>query len=214
MIHVVRKSAILFAAVAATAMGGCATKGFVRDQTAVVDTKLQGTQAQVAQNQSQIEAQDQHIAQVDQASANALQRANDASKLAEGKFTYTMVMADDSVMFAPNRAVLTDEAKTRLGDLASKLKGDNKNVYLEIRGYTDHSELRRNSRLGNQRADAVRLFLNEQGIALNRMETISFGDQQPAALAPGESTTSAAATPTPASSPAGSNHRVVILVMQ
>ena len=38
-----------------------------------------------------------------------------------------------------------------------------------------------NQRLGEERADAVRLFLNQQGVALNRMSTISYGDSSPVA---------------------------------
>jgi outer membrane protein OmpA-like peptidoglycan-associated protein len=35
--------------------------------------------------------------------------------------------------------------------------------------------------LGEERAEAVRLFLNEQGVALNRMNTISYGKTAPVA---------------------------------
>jgi outer membrane protein OmpA-like peptidoglycan-associated protein len=235
-----RTAAILLAAVATTAMGGCATKGFVREQVGVVDTKLQGTQAQVDQNRSQIETHGQHLAQLDQASQEALQRADAAGKLAEGKFTYSTVLADDSIVFAPNRADLTDEAKIRLTELATKLKNDNRNVYLEIQGYTDRREFRRNRRLGDQRAETVRRFLNQQGIALNRMATISFGDRPaPTAIAtsggvganasagavnPENATPDSAATATPTTGAAyggattgatrsGPNRRVVIMVM-
>jgi hypothetical protein len=38
-----------------------------------------------------------------------------------------------------------------------------------------------NLRLGEQRAEAVRRFMNEQGVALNRMSTISYGQDDPAA---------------------------------
>jgi outer membrane protein OmpA-like peptidoglycan-associated protein len=33
--------------------------------------------------------------------------------------------------------------------------------------------------LGQERADAVRLYLNQKGVALNRMSTISYGETQP-----------------------------------
>ena len=36
-------------------------------------------------------------------------------------------------------------------------------------------------RLGEARAEAVRLFMNQQGVALNRMSTISYGDSSPVA---------------------------------
>ncbi|MEI9889676.1 MAG: OmpA family protein [Caulobacteraceae bacterium] len=35
--------------------------------------------------------------------------------------------------------------------------------------------------MGEERAEAVRLFLNEQGVALNRMNTISYGETAPVA---------------------------------
>ena len=34
-------------------------------------------------------------------------------------------------------------------------------------------------RLGQERAEAVRLYLNQKGIALNRMSTISYGETEP-----------------------------------
>ena len=36
-------------------------------------------------------------------------------------------------------------------------------------------------RLGEERAEAVRLFMNQQGVALNRMSTISYGGDSPVA---------------------------------
>ena len=36
-------------------------------------------------------------------------------------------------------------------------------------------------RLGEERAEAVRLFMNRQGVPLNRMSTISYGDEAPVA---------------------------------
>ena len=34
-------------------------------------------------------------------------------------------------------------------------------------------------RLGEARAEAVRLYLNQKGVALNRMATISYGETMP-----------------------------------
>jgi outer membrane protein OmpA-like peptidoglycan-associated protein len=36
-------------------------------------------------------------------------------------------------------------------------------------------------RLGEARAEAVRLYMNRQGVPLNRMSTISYGDGSPVA---------------------------------
>src|SRR4051812_12560247 len=150
----------------ALSLGGCATKGFVRNEVGVVDQKLQATDAQVATANGTIQQHGTQIAEIDKTSKEALDRANAANTLAQGKFGYTTVLTDDSVKFPQGSATLTTEAQTRLQTLAEKLKADNRNVYLEIQGHIDPSE--RNSALGQARAEAVRRFLNQQGVALNR----------------------------------------------
>ena len=78
--------------------------------------------------------------------------------------------------FPVDGSKLSPEAQTRLMDFVSKLKADNKNVYLEIQGHTDATGPKPlNERLGEERAEAVRLFMNQQGVPLNRMATISYG---------------------------------------
>ena len=149
-------------------VSGCATKDFVKDQVAVVNTRVDGT--------------DSKLAEVDRTSQEALKRATDAGKLAEGKFLYSVVLSDDSVKFPLNQHELSPEAEQRLADFASKLKGDNKNVYLEIQGFTDASgDPKYNETLGGERAETVRKFLSKQGVPLNRMATISYGEDDPVA---------------------------------
>jgi len=169
-------------AAGAISLGGCATKGFVREQVGAEDTKVQATQAQVNQQGTTLQTHEQRIGEIDKTSREALERAEAAGKLAEGKFLYSVVLSDDSVKFPRGGTELSDEAKTRLTDFAQKLKTDNRNVYLEIQGHTDSTGSKEgNMRLGQERADAVRRFLNEQGIALNRMSTISYGGDSPVA---------------------------------
>lgn len=161
--------AMLAAATAVTALGlgGCATKGFVRDQVAVVGQRVDATDA--------------HVAQVEGTAKDALDRATAAGKLAEGKFLYSEVLSDDSMKFAVNHYDLTPEAEARLDAFADKLKGDNRNVYVEIQGHTDSTGAKNyNYKLGEERAEAVRRYLNEKGVALNRMNTISYGPDAPA----------------------------------
>ena len=55
----------------------------------------------------------------------------------------------------------------------------NKEVHVEIRGYTDSTEAA-GYHLGEDRAQAVRRFLYAHGIPLNRMNTISYGSREPA----------------------------------
>jgi outer membrane protein OmpA-like peptidoglycan-associated protein len=149
-------------------VSGCATKGYVNTQVGSVNTRVDGTET--------------HLAEVDRTSQEALKRATDAGKLAEGKFLYSVVLSDDSVKFPLNQAELSTEAEQRLADFASKLKGDNKNVYLEIQGFTDASgDPKYNEGLGGDRAETVRKFLSKQGVPLNRMSTISYGADDPVA---------------------------------
>ena len=167
------RSAIFTAiAVSAFSLGGCATKDYVNEH---VDAKVQATQTQLDQHQV-------HLTQLDQVTKEALDRATAAGKLAEGKFLYSMVLTDDSLKFPVDSAKLSQEAEQRLMAFADKLKNDNRNVYLEIQGHTDSSGSDAiNQRLGQQRAEAVRLFMNKRGVPLNRMSTISYGKVEPVA---------------------------------
>jgi peptidoglycan-associated lipoprotein len=77
----------------------------------------------------------------------------------------------------------------------------NKNVYVEIQGHTDNTgSVQVNQNIGMMRAEAVRLFLNQRGVPLNRMSSISYRDTAP--VAPNDSAASRAA-----------NRRVVLIVM-
>ena len=169
------KPAIIAIAVSAFSLGGCATKDYVNEHVAAVDARLQSTQSQVNQHQAR-------ISQLDQTTKEALDRATAAGKLAEGKFLYSMVLSDDSVKFPVDSAKLSREAQERLTAFADKLKEDNRNVYLEIQGHTDaRGPTTVNERLGEERAEAVRRFMNQHGVPLNRMATISYGKQDPVA---------------------------------
>jgi outer membrane protein OmpA-like peptidoglycan-associated protein len=147
-----------------------------------VDTHVSAVDAKVQSTQSQVDQHQTHLAQLDQTTKEALERATAAGKLAEGKFLYSMVLSDDSVKFPVDSAKLSSEAQERLTAFADKLKDDNRNVYLEIQGHTDaRGPASINERLGEERAEAVRRFMNQHGVPLNRMATISYGKQDPVA---------------------------------
>jgi outer membrane protein OmpA-like peptidoglycan-associated protein len=164
---------------------GCATKQYVGDEVAKSNAQnekhISQVESQVEQTQSDVKAHGQKLQELDKSTRDALARAQEAGKLAEGKFNYQVVLSDDNAHFPVNGSQLSPEAKEQLDNFAEKLKGDNKNVYLEIQGHTDSTgSPEYNMRLGQQRADAVRLYLNQKGVALNRMSTISYGDTEPA----------------------------------
>lgn len=163
MIKLTSKAAMLTGVVliAGLTASGCASHKFVREQVDVVDTRVTG---------------------VEGTAGEALARANAAHKLAEGKFLYELVLSDDSVKFPTDHSALSPEAEQRLGELAQRLKSENRNVYLEIQGHTDSvGNAAHNVQLGEARAEAVRRFMSQQGIALNRMATISYGEDAPVA---------------------------------
>ena len=157
------------------AASGCASHKFVRENIAVVDARV----TEVDNRASAIEGR---VTRVEGTANEALARANAAQKLAEGRFLYEVVLSDDSVKFNNANNSLSPEAQQRLSELAQRLKAENRNVYLEIQGHTDSSgSAAANERLGQERAESVRRFLSTQGIPLNRMSTISYGEANPIA---------------------------------
>jgi len=167
-------------------LGGCATKRYVGDEvsksSAASEKRINEVESQVEGAQSKIRDHDTRITELDKSTRDALERAQAAGKLAEGKFVYSLVLSDDAVKFPSSKWALSKEAENRLKDFAEKLKSENKNVYLEVQGHTDaQGSPSLNYRLGEERAEAVRRFLNKQGIALNRMSTISYGKDEPVA---------------------------------
>ncbi|MCR5878767.1 OmpA family protein [Phenylobacterium sp. J367] len=161
-IRMVAVSAMLAAGFATT---GCASHRFVKERVAVVDDR---------------------VTTVEGTAGEALQRANAAHKLAEGKFLYQVVLSDDSVKFPTDRHALSPEGQARLDEFAQRLMSENRNVYLEIQGHTDSTGPEAyNDQLGEARAEAVRKYLSQKGVALNRMATISYGEESP--VAPNES---------------------------
>jgi peptidoglycan-associated lipoprotein len=162
----------------------CATKKYVGEEvgksSAATEKRINDVESQVEATQTKVKAHDTQIAELDKATRQALERAQEAGKLAEGKFVYSLVLSDDAAKFPVNKYELSDEAKQALNAFAERLKSENRNVYLEIQGHTDSTGSQDyNMKLGSERAEAVRRYLNKQGVALNRMSTISYGASEP-----------------------------------
>ena len=162
----------------------CASKRYVSEEvsksSATSEKRINEVESQVEATQSKVREHDTKLAELDKTTRDALERAEAAGKLAEGKFVYSLVLSDDAVKFPVNRHELSKEAQEKLADFANRLKGENKNVYLEIQGHTDSTgSPEYNLNLGEARAEAVRRYLSKQGIALNRMSTISYGKDEP-----------------------------------
>jgi peptidoglycan-associated lipoprotein len=180
-----RMSRVLIAGVAVlgvASLGGCATKKFVNEQVGQVSTRVDSVSGQVSDVTAKVADHDTRLATLDQSTKDALDRATAAGKLAEGKFLYSQVLSDDSMKFGVSKAALSPEAQARLDAFIDKLKTDNRNVYVEVQGHTDATGPKEvNYKLGEERAEAVRRYLNEHGVALNRIATISYGPDNPVA---------------------------------
>ena len=156
-------------------LGGCATKKYVRQQAAIVGARVDTVTTQVGNVQTQVNT-------VEGTAKDALDRAVAAGKLAEGKFLFQEVLSDDSMKFGVNKHELSPEAQARLDAFVEKLKSENRNVYVEVQGHTDSTGSKDyNDKLGEERAEAVRRYLNQHGVALNRIGTISYGPDSPVA---------------------------------
>jgi len=164
---------------------GCASKKYVREEvgreTAAVHTRVDTLQGQVEASQTRIKEHDEQIATVSRTAQEALQRAQEAGKLAEGKLLYETVLSDDKVKFGFDKSNLSDTAKAALDEFAAPIVSNNENVYVEVQGHTDSvGSDTYNEELGLERAEAVRRYLNMQHkIPLHRINVISYGESAP-----------------------------------
>jgi outer membrane protein OmpA-like peptidoglycan-associated protein len=94
---------------------------------------------------------------------------------------YDVVLSENQGNFKFGDTVLPDVAKARIDEMVSKIKADPKGAYFEIEGHTDNvGNAVTNSRIGLDRADAVKRYLYEQHqIPLHRMNVISYGEDKP-----------------------------------
>lgn len=191
---VMKKS--FFAVVAVVAivwfgLTGCVTEKYVQEQIAQpLETKISETQKQVEENQMEIASlketasdQNELVHKLSDTTVEAIERAEEAGKVAKGKLLYDMTFTDEEVHFGFDKSDLSKEAKAALDGFAANLKTENKNVYIEIQGHTDYIGTQEyNMMLGLARAQAVRWYLHTQhGIPLHRIHTISYGEFKPVA---------------------------------
>jgi peptidoglycan-associated lipoprotein len=172
---------VALALVMTFALTGCATKKYVQRETGTVNTRVDEVQGQVEEAQTRLDTHDTQIGEASRTAQEALKRAQDAGKLAEGKFLYETVLTDEKVKFGFDTSDLSPEAEAALDEFANQLKGDNRNVYVEIQGHTDSvgSETY-NEELGLLRAEAVRRYLSQQHkFPLHRINIISYGEGAP-----------------------------------
>ena len=173
---------------------GCVTKKAWRENVEATDTRVKGVEsgieAQEKRTSDLARDTDTRISQVKgtaeravEIGSQAMNKAETAEKAARGKILWTTTLSDDSVKFSFDADKVPDGAQAILDELASKVKGLDKAVYLEIEGHTDNigSDVY-NEHLAESRAEAVRNYLAEKaGIPLHAMNVISYGESKPVA---------------------------------
>jgi peptidoglycan-associated lipoprotein len=169
---------VALALIVALGATGCATKKYVRQETGAVGTRVDEVSGQVEEAQTRLDTHDRQIGETSKTAQEALQRAIDAGKLAEGKLLYETVLTDDKVKFGFDTSDLSPEAKAAIDEFASQLKSQNAGVYIEIQGHTDSvGSEKYNEELGLLRAEAVRRYLSQQHqFPLHRINVISYGE--------------------------------------
>ena len=177
----------LIVAGSAMLLSACATRDFVRETVAPVQTSVDGLGTRVQTHDESLKALDGRL-QGSEARIQALQqeaaaRAQAANNLpAPPGLLMSTVLTDDKIKFKSGRAELTGPAGQELDELVAKLKADNQPVFIEIQGHTDATGSDTvNQQLGLKRAEAVRLYLARAGLPLARMATISYGESAPLA---------------------------------
>ena len=178
---------------------GCASKGFVQEQ---ISQAMNPVQSQTEKNKAEIAAlketttglnenqqkfsktTEEALARAEKAlthAEKALTHAEEAGTLAKGKLLFEVTLTDETVHFDFDVSNVSDKAKAGLDSFAKRVKEENKNVYIEIRGHTDSVGTDAyNLQLGMARAEAAKTYLYTQhDIPLHRMSTFSYGESKP-----------------------------------
>ena len=179
---------------AGVALAGCAKKSYVNREVGEVNQKVDAVSAEVEKTQERVRQNEVQIGKVNEdaqagiaeakgAAAAAMDKASAAEQAGKGKLVYTLTVSNDKVQFAFNNSELSDEAKALIDDEIGPFVQDNAGVWFESEGHTDSSgDAAYNMLLGEERAMAVRDYLAKaHGIALSRLEVISYGEEEPAA---------------------------------
>ncbi|MGD0731824.1 MAG: OmpA family protein [Terracidiphilus sp.] len=190
----------LAASLAVAGATGCATKNYVRNQTAPLVQHTDQLDSQTAENNRQIhdvndraqsgitQAQNsadsasqnaqsatQAAGDAQTAADNAVHRADSLDSVVKGLDNYKS-MANVTVTFGFDKSVLTKDDRDQLDSFAAQL-GSAKSYILEVTGGTDSTgPAQYNYDLSQRRADAVVQYLaSKYGIAAHRFYLIGIG---------------------------------------
>jgi len=198
-------SSAMIAALGLTTMVGCASKKYVRNETAPTITKVNELDELTAKNtndlkdvdsraQSGIQSANQKATVADQHAASAQEAANQAQQLASTASGRVDQLAnqvanldnyrdvtDATVHFGFDKANLTPKAKEALDQLAEQFNST-KNYLVVVDGNTDKiGSAEYNYELSKRRADAVVNYLaSKYNVPAHKFYMIGLGKDKPA----------------------------------
>ena len=180
-----------FVLVAALVTGpACATKKFVRTESATLDQKIAEVSSDVEASQKRIKEHDDQLATIgslitqhDGQFKAVDGKIEEVKTLIKGNLVLTATLKNADAKFDFDSAALGDAAKAVLDNFVRQLIEANKGVYIEIQGHTDSTGTDEiNQMLGQKRAEAVMIYLYKQyRIPLHRMSAVSLGSSMPIA---------------------------------
>ena len=143
-------------------LSGCVTPQYVQDQIGqAIDARIDSIEQGVALNSQEINDLKITTETLSASVQDAINRAEEAGRLAQGKFLFEATISDYSVFFAFDKNELSDEAREALDAFAEVMKAENKDIYIEIQGHTDGTGSEDyNLELGFKRAESVMKYLH------------------------------------------------------
>jgi len=166
----------------------CATKKFVRTESATLDQKIAEVSSDVEASQKRLKEHDDQLATIgslitkQDGDIKAVDgKIEEVKTLIKGNLVLTATLKNSDAKFGFDSAAVSPEAKGILDGFVQKLITENKGVYIEIQGHTDSTGSdATNQALGQKRAEAVMMYLYKQHhIPLHRMSAVSLGSSVP-----------------------------------
>jgi outer membrane protein OmpA-like peptidoglycan-associated protein len=142
---------------------------------------LAAEQAENAANASRLAEEQAQRAEAERRAALAVAALAEIAAVAD-EARGTVITLSDSVLFASGESTLLPSATSRLTQVAEALVAGDPGSTFVVEGYTDSKgKSDFNQNLSEARAQAVRDFLVQHGVAPERIEARGFGESQPVA---------------------------------
>ena len=188
-------SKVIASSVLVAFLGACSTTGETTDTTASTQAALVAAEAQaLAEAEAEAEAQAQALAEAQtlaeatvQAEANAAEAALQAENDATAKAAAMAQQEDEKnaqalahiIYFDFDQSTIKAEFRAALNGHAAYLS-QNPSANIVLEGHADERGTREyNIALGERRGNAVSRYLVVQGVSVDAIEVVSFGEERP-----------------------------------